>query len=117
MLTLEAKRKKAKGKGAALACAFALLSVALPAAAQIPFEQTVADLKSPNADTRFRAVQLLKDAAYPEAALPLATAIGDKDPDVQIEAMAGELNIFLAEKVTSRRRVGLVIERRNKINA
>ena len=83
----------------------------------MPFDQAVADLKSPDAGTRFKAVELLKEAAYPEAALPLADAIGDADRDVQMEAMGGELNIFLAEKVASRRRVGLVIERRSKINA
>ena len=92
-------------------------STSLVAASQITFEQTTADLKSPNADVRLRAVELLKDAAYPEAAVPLAAVITDLDTDVQLEAIAAELNIFLAEKVVSRKRVGLVIEVRNKVEA
>lgn len=102
-----------------IAVAFCLVTSALlvHASAQVPFEQAVADLKSPDADTRFRAVELLKDAAYPEGAVPLAGAINDQDPDIQMQAMAGELNIFLADKVPARRRVGLVVERRSKGSA
>jgi len=85
--------------------------------AQVTFEQTLTDLKSPDADARFRAASLLKDAAYPEAALPLAASVNDPDPDVQIQAIGAELNIYLAEKVTSSRRVGFLIERRQKISA
>ncbi len=93
----------------------------LPAASvyavQIPFEQVTADLSSPDASVRRRAARLLKDAAYPEAAVPLATLVTDPDDDVQIEAIAAELTIFLAEKVVTRKRVGLVIEVRNKVAA
>jgi hypothetical protein len=59
-----------------VAVALALLLPARPAlpapSPQVPFEQASADLASPDAGTRFRAVQLLKQAAYPEAAVPLA---------------------------------------------
>ena len=44
-------------------------------------------------------------------------AVADADDDVQIEAIAAELNIFLAEKIVTRKRVGLVIEVRNKVAA
>jgi HEAT repeat protein len=84
---------------------------------QVPFEQVSQELSSPDPSVRLRAVQLLKDAAYPEAAVPLAKLITDLYDDVQIEAIAAELNIFLAEKVITRKRVGLVIEVRNKIAA
>jgi HEAT repeat protein len=90
---------------------------ALLAAAQVPFEQVSLELSSPDRNVRLRAVQLLKDAAYPEAAVPLAASITDVDDDVQIEAIAAELNIFLAEKIVTRRRVGLVIEVRKKVAA
>jgi HEAT repeat protein len=60
---------------------------------------------------------MLKDAAYPEAAVPLAALINDPRDDVQFEAIAAELNIFLAEKIVARKRVGLVIEVRNAILA
>src|SRR5262249_55428777 len=64
-----------------------------------------------------RAAQMLKDGAYPESAVPLAKAISDPQGEVQVEAIAAELNIFLAEKIVSRRRVGLVIEVRNPVMA
>ena len=67
-------------------------------AAQIPFEQVTAELLSPDANVRLRAAHLLKDAAYPEAAVPLAKLVTDADDEVQIEAIAAELNIFLAEE-------------------
>ena len=74
--------------------------------AQVPFEQAVADLASPDAGTRLRAVQLLKQAAYPEAAVPLAALVTDPQDEIQLEAIAAELNIFLAEPVVPQKRVG-----------
>ena len=85
--------------------------------AQVPFEQAVSDLSSADASARLRAATLLKGAAYPEAAIPLAKAVGDSQDAVQLEAIAAELNIFLANKVVPKKRVGLVIEVRNKIAA
>ena len=76
----------------------AAVSRALCAAAQVPFEQAVAELASPEPDDRLRAATLLKDAAYPEAAIPLAKAVVDPEDAVQFEAIAAELNIFLADK-------------------
>ena len=85
--------------------------------AQITFEKTVEDLSSPDAATRLHAVQLLKAAGYPEAAVPLARVIVDPFDETQIEAIAAELNIFLADKVTPKRRVGLLVEVRSRIAA
>jgi HEAT repeat protein len=102
---------------------FALLALLLllPAvhvlAEAVSFEQTVAGLKSAKADARVRAVEMLRDAAYPEAAVPLAGVITDPADDVRLSAIAAELNIFLAEKVSSKKRVAFVIERRGKIAA
>jgi HEAT repeat protein len=76
----------------------------------VTFEDTIARLASTDPRERSRAVELLKAAAYPEAAVPLAPLIGDPDDDVQLDAIAAELNIFLAEKVTPRRRVGFIVE-------
>jgi HEAT repeat protein len=100
-----------------LPLAVAFLLPAMAGAGQVTFEQTAAGLKSPDAGTRLRAVQLLKDAAYPEAAIPLAAVVNDPENSIQIEAIAAELNIFLAEKITSRKHVALVIEVRKKIAA
>ena len=84
---------------------------------QVTFEKTVADLSSQDAATRLRAVQLLKAAAYPEAAAPLAPVILDAFDETQLEAIAAELNIFLADKIVPKKRVGLLVEVRNAIAA
>jgi hypothetical protein len=46
-----------------------------------------------------------------KAALPLAAVVTDADDEIQREAIAGELNIFLADKVILKQR-RLVIEKR-----
>jgi HEAT repeat protein len=92
------------------------LMVAVPTARA---QQTdpASELKSPDRNVRRRAVQQLGESGRPEAAVALAAAIADPENDVQLDAIAAELSIFLAEKVSARRRVGLVIEMRNKIAA
>jgi len=87
------------------------------AVAQVSFEQAIAELSSPEPESRLRAATLLKGAAYPEAALPLAKAVLDAEDAVQFEAIAAELNIFLATKIVPKKRVGLVVEVRTKIAA
>ena len=101
----------------AISCFALLLAGAIISAVQATFEETIRKLSSNNANERFEAARLLKDAAYPEAALPLAQAVMDPDDAVQLEAIAAELNIFLAEKVVTKKKVGLVVEVRNKIVA
>jgi len=83
----------------------------------IPFSQAVSDLGSSDPRIRLRAVRLLKDAAYPEAAIPLAKAVTDQQDEVQFEAIAAELNIFLAEPVVTHKRVGFVVELRKSVLA
>jgi HEAT repeat protein len=97
---------------------FAVFAFFLAApAAQVTFEKATADLTSADASTRFRAAQMLKEAAYPESAVPLAKLVTDPQDEVQLEAIAAELNIFLAEKIVVRKRVGFVVEVRNQIVA
>ena len=83
----------------------------------VTFEEAVTGLRSEDAGTRRRAAQALKQAAYPEAAVPLARTIGDAEDAVQMEAIAAELNIFLTERVVARKRVALIVEVRNQISA
>jgi len=109
-------RRIARTLAVVVLCALPFRS-ALLADAQVPFEQAARDLASGDPATRLRAVQMLKDAAYPEAAVPLAAAVTDTVDQVQLEAIAAELNIFLAERIVPRRRVGLVIERRSAVVA
>jgi HEAT repeat protein len=77
----------------------------------------VQELGSPDPAARVRAVRLLRDAAYPEAAVPLAARLTDQDDEVKLEAVAAELNIFLLERVVTRKHVALVVEVRNRIAA
>ena len=84
---------------------------------QVPFEQAVADLGSPDAGTRLRAAQLLRNAAFPEAAIPLAPLLTDPQDEVQFAAIAAELNIFLVEPVVAKKRVALLVEVRNAVQA
>jgi HEAT repeat protein len=86
-------------------------------AAQASFDEVVRDLKSPDASTRLRAVQQLQEAAFVEAAVPLAPLVNDPQDEVQLAAIAAELNIFLAEPIVPRRRVGFVVEKRNAVVA
>jgi HEAT repeat protein len=83
----------------------------------VPFAQAITDLSSPDVATRLLTVQLLKEAGYPEAAEPLAKMVTDANDAIQLEAIAAELNIFLAEKIVPRRRVGLLVEKREAIAA
>src|SRR3954471_6854020 len=83
--------------------------------AQVPFEEAAKNLASADPATRLRAVQLLKETTYPEAAIPLAAAVADADDAIQLEAIAAELNIFLADPVVTRKRVALVIEKRGAV--
>jgi HEAT repeat protein len=60
---------------------------------------------------------LLRTAAFPEAAIPLAALLTDPQDEVQFAAIAAELNIFLAEPVVAKKRVALVVEIRNAVQA
>ncbi len=91
--------------------------VAVSASAQVPFEKAVGDLSSADPAVRLRTVRMLKEAAYAESAVPIAKLLTDPQTEVRLEAIAAELNIFLADKVVTRRRVGLVLEVRNAVLA
>jgi hypothetical protein len=49
---------------------------------------------------------MMKQAGYPEAAVPLAALITDPADEVQLEAIAAELNIFLEERIVPRNASG-----------
>jgi HEAT repeat protein len=95
----------------------ALIAAPLDVRAQTGPDAAIANLKSPDRDTRLRAVRLLKDTAPLDAALPLVLLLHDADDEIQYEAIGAELNIFMAEKVVSKRRVGLVFEVRDRVLA
>src|SRR5262249_26070377 len=43
--------------------------------------------------------------------------VADPEDAIQLEAIAAELNIFLAEKVVAKKRVGFVVEKRTALTA
>jgi len=95
----------------------AALAVPATAAAQIEFTQAINDLGSEDANVRLKTLRGLRDAAYPEAAVPISNLIIDKQDSVQLEAIAAELDIFLAEKVTGRKNGEPVVEKRGTLSA
>ena len=107
-------RTRQAGRFAAIAL---VVGGASAVAAQVPFEQAARDLTSSDAGTRLRAVQLLKSSSFEEAAIPLAAVVTDRQDDVQLEAIAAELNIFLNEPVVPKKRVALIVEKRSAVQA
>jgi hypothetical protein len=93
------------------------LGLAATLSAQVSFEQATLDLASADPSTRLRAAQMLKQTPYFEAAVPLAALVADPQDQVQLEAIAAELNIFLADPIVPKKRVGLVVEVRQSVVA
>jgi HEAT repeat protein len=73
----------------------ALVLVPAASAQQLPFEQVVVQLKSPDPAQRLTAVKLLGESGYPEAAVPVAPLLGDRDERIQREAFYAELLFFV----------------------
>jgi HEAT repeat protein len=85
--------------------------------AQVSFETTVAELASADPRVRLRAARLLNAAGYPEAAVPVGALLTDSEDELQLEAIAAELNFFLAHPGTSRRRRSVSVEVRGRVAA
>src|SRR5258708_40356581 len=98
---------------AARVAALAPLTLGAVLSAQIPFEQAQRDLQSADADTRLRTVQMLKDAAYAEAAVPLARLLGGPQDAAELDAIAAGVNIFVAPRVGAKKRVRLAVGKRS----
>ena len=62
---------------------------------------------------RLRTCVQLREAGYPEAAVPISALIIDAQDSIQLQAIAVELDIFLAERVMSRKDDGPTIESAN----
>jgi HEAT repeat protein len=80
------------------------------AAQQYTFEEVSSGLKHHDPATRLRAIQILRDADYAEAAVPIAAVLGDADDRVQLAALEAERSLFTARPVPRRRKIGLVVE-------
>ncbi|MCA1561083.1 MAG: HEAT repeat domain-containing protein, partial [Acidobacteria bacterium] len=94
------------------------MAVAGVAAAQSTrFDDVVRNLKNPDAKVRIAAVRLLNEANHAEAAEPVAALVIDPVDEVQLAAIDAVLTFFLAQDIPARRRVGGVIEVRNRSRA
>jgi HEAT repeat protein len=92
--------------------AIAALGIAV-FAAQHTIEEVASGLRAPDPATRLRAVQILRDGGYPEAAGPLAAALSDPDDRVKLEAIDAERALFTSKPMARRKKVGFIIEVRN----
>ena len=86
------------------------LAVSGLAAQQHTIEEVASGLRAPDPATRLRAVRILREGGYPEAAGPLAVALSDPDDRVKLDAIDAERALFTLRPVTRRKRVGFVIE-------
>jgi len=94
------------------AVALAKVASRTVSAQQYSFEEVAAGLKHKDAATRLRAVQILKDADYQEAAAPIGDVLADGDDRVQLAAIEAELSLFTLRPISRKKMVGLVIEQR-----
>ena len=78
------------------------------------FDDVIRNLRNPDANVRLNAVKLLREARHPEAIVPMAPLVNDPLDPIQMEAIATELSFFLVEDVPSRRRLGFLVEVRNR---
>ena len=89
----------------------AMLTLAVPLRAQqYTFEEVASGLKHQDAATRLRAIQILKDADYAEAAVPIAETLADSDDRVQLAAIDAERSLFTSRIVPRRKKIGFVVE-------
>ncbi len=92
-----------------------LIAAAAAASAQpARFDDVVRSLRNPDPKARLNAVRLLREAKYPEAIVPLAPLVNDPVDQIQLEAIAAELSFFLVQGVPERRKLGFVVEVRNR---
>jgi len=81
-----------RGATAALACAL-VCALAAPAAAEQPFEDLVANLKSPTPRTRQAAAQELGKSRRREAVAPLSALVRDPEVKVRLEVVKALRNL------------------------
>ena len=79
-------------------------------AQQHTFEEVSSGLKHQDAATRMRAIQILKDADYSDAVVPIAATLADSDDRVQLAAIAAERSLFTTRTIPRRKKIGFVIE-------
>lgn len=82
-------------------------------AQQYTFAEVASGLQHRDVAVRLRAIQILKDADYVEAAVPIAAALEDPDDRVQLAAIDAERTLFTTRPVARRKKIGFVVEVRS----
>lgn len=90
-----------------------LLAVPTMHAQKYTFEEVASGLTHQDVQTRLRAIQILKDADYDDAVVPIAAALEDPDDRVQLAAIDAERSLLTSRPVSRRKKVGFVLERRS----
>src|SRR5688572_21118011 len=98
-----------------LSAVCAVTCAAMPRAAEPPrFADVVRNLRNPDAKVRISALRLLKEAQNSEAVVPIAPLVNDPIEQIQLEAIQTELSFFLVDRVPERKRLGFLLEVRNR---
>jgi HEAT repeat protein len=92
----------------------AILAMHASAPQQARYDDVVRNLRNPDPNIRLQSVRLLRDAQYPEAIVPMAPLVTDPLDRIQLEAIEAELAFFLVEPVPGRKRLGFIVEVRNR---
>ena len=87
------------------------------AAQQARYDDVVRNLRNPDPKVRFSAIRLLRESKYPDSVRPIAALVTDPVDMVQLEAIAAELSLFLVEDIPEKKRVALLVEKRNPAQA
>jgi HEAT repeat protein len=90
-------------------------AIVQPAVAQgvMRYEDIVRNLRHADPDIRLSSLRMLAEAGYPEAIGPVAALLSDPVDRIQAEALRTELKLFMAEPLSTRKRVGLIVEVRD----
>ncbi len=111
------------GTGARRLAGAALLALLMAASAataepagapqqQVAFEAVVASLKAEDPAIRIESLTLLRKAGYLEAAAPVAALLEDAVADVQVEAIATLVSLYLADEAYTRDYAGRIVKQR-----
>jgi len=85
----------------------------LISAQQARFDDTVRNLRNPDANARLEALKLLRESQFDEAIEPIAPLVNDPLDAVQLEAIAAELSFYTVGKVESGKRMVFIVETRS----
>ncbi|HEY0284729.1 MAG TPA: HEAT repeat domain-containing protein [Vicinamibacterales bacterium] len=94
----------------AVVAALAIALCVAVSAQQYTFEEVASGLHHKDASTRLRAIQILKDADYAEAAGAIAAVLADLDDRVQLAAIDAERSLFTTRVIPRRKKIGFVVE-------